>query len=717
MVDQKYKGFFMSFSNTGVTTITPDSLFTTQVASAPRTEVELAELTKLFIQQRESLENSLWRSHISHSLSPYQFRQICQNDQYFKNDSLNSSTSLFSDLSFKLVAMLDKADQVKKYTKELSDIFQNRFSDLQIKKHLSNLIQYTLWEAETQKKALKIIPTQLSLLSVSKMMEATRSSLGDSNHFIDRFWLSLKTANLFEDIVDESSWYEGFTRGLKNFQEKFSEIIEIFTEESKNLIVAQEMLSTESPTSIFEAQGTVMSHNTQYQMCALAASVGTAVLGPAYAAYATVSFLYPTLSTIARKIYLRFLRKTPLAIPPLTDYSKKSKHSYSKTFIGREEVIQSILRIWKQNKHPILVGPPGVGKTALITELGKRIAMNQLPGFEGKTLFGASAVLLSGTNIMGPPAFQRVVKSLNKYRDNVILALDEAHALTKDNLTMLRTATDNSSESLRYCLFATTPDGYESFENDESLRRRLVKIDIPSLGKIELLYLLHEEAKLTFPMLTIEDEAMEILYDKMAGKQNETRQLLHKVLLSADAQNTSFQALEKRHVMVFKIHSEKHSYRYNNFTPEKQLEYAEKIQKDLVELEKLDKECIREDNIRMTHVKLLEYLQKSKDKCLLYAKQIYNSIVNETDKDASETDRIKRLTDVNFITKNEIKLKELLFLQFFDIPQQIENIKKFEKNHGLVSVINKDILNVFLEKIQNAERATRDSTTVTPRVP
>ncbi|QLH35172.1 MAG: AAA family ATPase [Parachlamydiaceae bacterium] len=160
------------------------------------------------------------------------------------------------------------------------------------------------------------------------------------------------------------------------------------------------------------------------------------------------------------------MRTAPIAVPPLTDYSKKYQNSFSSSFIGREDIFQNILRIWQQNKHPILVGEPGVGKTTIIMELGRRVAMGEIKELKGKTLFAGSAALINEPDMMGASAFPRVIKTLNAYRDNVILALDEAHALAsnKNNLTLLRSTTDNSTESLRYCLFATTPDGYESFE-------------------------------------------------------------------------------------------------------------------------------------------------------------------------------------------------------------------------------------------------------------
>lgn len=676
------------------------------VSSNPTVAVEdsnkIEELQKKIKLQKAVLGQLSKNISPTMSIFVHQAKQICSNINFFKQASFQDfSKPSFDDLSIHFVKMVLDPDYFQVYQPKLPSIFNSYFNQIQLIRHLNNFLEYidgVNLKGEVRKDAIK---KQISYISLEILLKLVGSEKD--------FHLSLETANYYEDLTDGS---ENFESRMSKIREKWGDFIESFADEQKNLLVAEEMLASETPTSIFEAQSIYLSHVARYQMTALVGATVTSALPGPFKALGAAALALPVVSSIARKVYLRWMRTTPIAVPPLTDYSKKNKNSFSSTFIGRDDIFETIQRIWKQQKHPILVGEPGVGKTTIIMELGRRIAMGEMQGFEGKTLFAGSAALLNEQSMMGTPAFPRVIKTLNAYRDNVILALDEAHALASDknNLTLLRTATDNSRESLRYCLFATTPDGYEIFQKDESLRRRIVKIDIPSLSKEELMYFLYQEAKLISPLLTVADKVMEMLYEKTHGHQNETRQLLHKVLTYVESNNMSFPLIKKRDQKAFEVELFLTQYRSHHASPAKENEIALHIKKGKSELENLNRECQTEKEIREKHILFMERLSDSKERRLFLSKKIYQLLTEEAKKNGNEEKRFSYLSNAVFTKKNEVELKELIFLQYMDIPYQLTFLNKFENLHGLVSLIEKETVESFIDKIPSSPRLIEGST-------
>ncbi len=157
--------------------------------------------------------------------------------------------------------------------------------------------------------------------------------------------------------------------------------------------------------------------------------------------------------------------------------------------IGREKELSRIVQILsRRNKNnPVLVGEPGVGKTAIVEGLAKRILENKVPlTLQGKRLYRLDlASLLAGTMYRGEfeGRLRQLIDEIEEDQ-NVILFIDELHSITGagaaagslDAANILKPALARGS--IR-CIGATTPNEYkQTIEKDGALDRRFQNIAV-----------------------------------------------------------------------------------------------------------------------------------------------------------------------------------------------------------------------------------------------
>ncbi len=172
------------------------------------------------------------------------------------------------------------------------------------------------------------------------------------------------------------------------------------------------------------------------------------------------------------------------------DLNEKSRQGKVDPLIGRQsEVERSIQILCRRTKNnPLLVGDPGVGKTAIAEGLAKKIVDGEVPDvLKDATIFSLDmGSLLAGTRYRGDfeERLKQVVKELETH-DNAILFIDEIHTVigagatsggAMDASNLLKPAL--ASGSLR-CMGSTTYKEYrQHFEKDRALARRFQKIDV-----------------------------------------------------------------------------------------------------------------------------------------------------------------------------------------------------------------------------------------------
>lgn len=171
--------------------------------------------------------------------------------------------------------------------------------------------------------------------------------------------------------------------------------------------------------------------------------------------------------------------------------------------IGRDEIVERTIQVLcrRLKNNPVLVGEPGVGKTAIAEGLASRIEEEKVPDIlKGYRIFSLDlGGLLAGTKYRGDfeERMKRVIEELKK-KDKVILFIDEIHTIvgagavsggTMDASNLLKPAL--ASGKLR-CMGSTTFSEYKkSFDKDRALSRRFQEISVPETTAEETLRILH----------------------------------------------------------------------------------------------------------------------------------------------------------------------------------------------------------------------------------
>jgi len=226
-----------------------------------------------------------------------------------------------------------------------------------------------------------------------------------------------------------------------------------------------------------------------------------------------------------------------------TKTQKKNKYKYLKAFtrnlteeakqgkldpiIGREEILERMMQVLcrRIKNNPVLVGDPGVGKTAIAEGLAQLIAGDRVPellkGFEIYSLDIGSVI--AGTRYRGDfeERIKKIITEL-KEKENVILFIDEIHAIvgagavsgsSMDASNLLKPAI--ASGNLR-CSGSTTYEEYKKyFDKDHALSRRFQKIDVPEPTRKETLEILNglKEKYETYHNVTYTEEALSAAVD------------------------------------------------------------------------------------------------------------------------------------------------------------------------------------------------------------
>jgi len=163
--------------------------------------------------------------------------------------------------------------------------------------------------------------------------------------------------------------------------------------------------------------------------------------------------------------------------------------------IGRDEEIRRVIRILsrKTKNNPVLIGEPGVGKTAIVEGLAQRIVRGDAPeGLKNKTIFALDmGALVAGAKYRGEfeERLKAVLKEIQNSAGSIILFIDELHLIVGAGKTDGAMDAGNMLKPMLargelHCIGATTLDEYRKYiEKDAALERRFqtVLVDQPSV--------------------------------------------------------------------------------------------------------------------------------------------------------------------------------------------------------------------------------------------
>jgi ATP-dependent Clp protease ATP-binding subunit ClpC len=215
-------------------------------------------------------------------------------------------------------------------------------------------------------------------------------------------------------------------------------------------------------------------------------------------------------------------KETPLLSEFSRDLTEAAARSVLDPLVGREDELERIVQVLcrRTRNNPVLIGEPGVGKTALVEGLADRIVHGDVPVYlaEKRILALDISLIVAGTKYRGQ--FEERLKTIMRElteSHNIIIFIDELHTLvgagsaegSLDAANILKPALSRGEIQ---CIGATTPSEYRKYiEKDRSLERRFQAVKVASPTEEETIQILRgiKDRYEKFHQVAYSDEALE----------------------------------------------------------------------------------------------------------------------------------------------------------------------------------------------------------------
>lgn len=314
------------------------------------------------------------------------------------------------------------------------------------------------------------------------------------------------------------------------------------------------------------------------------------------------------------------------------DLIEEAKKHKLDPVIGRDEEIRRVVRIISRRtkNNPVLIGEPGVGKTAIIEGLAERIVRGDVPeGLKDKIIFSLDmGALIAGAKFRGEfeERLKAVLKEVEKSQGKIILFIDEIHTIVGAGKTEGSMDAGNLIKPMLargelHCIGATTFDEYRKYiEKDKALERRFqpVVIDEPNIeDSISILRGLKEKFEI-YHGIRIHDSAI-ITAVKLSDRYITDRYLPDKAIdlideacamirTEIDSMPTIMDSVKRK---IFQLQIEKEALSKEKDTAS--MERLKNLEKELSNLKDRDNELTSKYEMEKSNISLVRNLKRQLD--------------------------------------------------------------------------------------------------------
>ncbi|MGX9340415.1 ATP-dependent Clp protease ATP-binding subunit [Mycoplasma sp. 4044] len=377
---------------------------------------------------------------------------------------------------------------------------------------------------------------------------------------------------------------------------------------------------------------------------------------------------------------------------PLKEYGRNlieaAKNNKLEPVVNRDDEIRRLIRILsrKTKNNPVLVGEPGVGKTAIVEGLARKIVENQVPeNLKNKQLYEIDLpAMFAGASYQGQfeERLKNLMKAVEKSEGNIILFIDEIHMLVgtgRNGQSAMDAANIFKPLMARgqlHLIGATTLDEYRQYiETDPALERRMQKVSVnePSIADTITILRGIKERYETYHGVKIEDKAL-VAAANLSARYISDRFLPDKAIDLIDEAAAT-------------IRTEMNS----------QPEELEKVNQKIARLEmekaalKSEKNTANDEKITEIKTQLQSLNQKAKELNDKWTKE--KETIEAISKYKKDLDYLKNRQNVLQGNGDYVEASKILYVQIPEINkklQEAENYIKNEKNRLLKEVVDEE---------------------------
>ena len=429
-----------------------------------------------------------------------------------------------------------------------------------------------------------------------------------------------------------------------------------------------------------------------------------------------------------------------------TNITKQAQQGKLDPVIGRHEEIRRVMQILSRRtkNNPVLIGEPGVGKTAIVEGIAQRIIDNDVPeSLHGKQIYSLDlGLLIAGAKYQGEfeDRLKNVLKEIQASEGNIILFIDELHMLVgagqigqggMDASNLLKPALARGE---LHCIGATTLKEYKKYiEKDAALERRFQKVLVPEptpedaisiLRGLKERFELHhgikikDQALIDAVLLSEKNIADRFLPDKAIDLVDEAAAM---VKMSIDSQPEAIDKLDRkiRQLEIEKVALSKESDKASKDRLqdlEKELAELKDKEKTLLSQWKSEKEPLEKINKIKEEIEQANYQYQQAERDGDYAKASeikYNTIAKLEKKLAQEQKRLKEMSPK--LIKQEVDEHDIakVVSRWTGIPAEKLEKKESEKLLNMTAILKERVVgqDEAIQEVVNAIQLHRTGLT------